>query len=126
VVAEDSIALASYEMDSHNTARLVVDGKVSNEGQTYKKTPRPFPLAYRAITPREAECDNLLVIFCVSSSHTGLSPLRMEPVLMITGQSAGTAACMSIDAGCAVQKLNYAKLRTRLLSDRQILEYAKR
>jgi len=123
VVAEDSIALASYEMDSHNTSRLVVDGKVANEGQTYRDVPRPFPLAYRAIVPREAECGNLLVVFCVSASHTGLSPLRMEPVLMITGQSAATAACLSIDAHCPVQKLDYARLRERLLADKQILKW---
>jgi hypothetical protein len=46
----------------------------------------------------------------------------MEPVLMITGQSAGTAACLSIDAGCSVQKLEYPKLRERLLADKQILD----
>jgi hypothetical protein len=122
---QDSIALASYEMDSHNTARLVVKGKVENEGQTYKKVAHPFPLAYRAITPRESECGNLLVLFCVSSTHTGLSPLRMEPVLMITGQSAGTAACMSIDAGVDVQKLPYPSLRERLLEEKQILDLPK-
>ena len=123
VVAEDSIALASYQMDSHNTARVVKDGKVTNEGQTYQNVARPFPLAYRAITPRESECGNLLVLFCVSSSHTGHSPLRMEPVLMITGQSAATAACLAIDAGSTVQKVNYDKLRERLLADKQILKW---
>ena len=122
ITAEDGIALASYEMDSHNTARLVVAGKVENEGQTYKKVAHPFPLAYRAITPRESECGNLLVLFCVSSSHTGLSPLRMEPVLMITGQSAATAACLSIDGKVDVQKLPYPDLRRRLLADKQILD----
>jgi hypothetical protein len=121
VVAEDGIALASYQMDSHNTARVVLDGKVSNEGQTYEKVPRPLPLAYRAIVPRESECANLSVVFCVSASHTGLSTLRMEPVLMITGQSAATAACMAIDAGCSMQKLDYHKLRTQLLAEGQIL-----
>jgi hypothetical protein len=122
VVAHDGIALASYQMDSHNTARFAVKGKADNEGQTYKTVPHPFPLAYRAITPKESQCSNLLVVFCVSSSHTGLSPLRMEPVLMITGQSAATAACLSIDAGCPVQQLDYQTLRARLLADKQILQ----
>jgi hypothetical protein len=121
VVAEDGIALASYQMDSHNTARLVREGKVSNEGQTYERVPHPLPLAYRAIVPRESECANLSVVFCVSASHTGLSTLRMEPVLMITGQSAATAACLAIDAGSSMQKVDYQKLRARLLADGQIL-----
>ncbi|MBX3741759.1 MAG: FAD-dependent oxidoreductase [Akkermansiaceae bacterium] len=121
VVAEDSISIASYQMDSHNTARVVVDGKVQNEGQTYENVARPLPLSYRAITPKESECTNLSVIFCVSASHIGLSTLRMEPVLMITGQSAGTAAALAIDEGCSLQKLPYPKLRDRLLADGQIL-----
>ena len=122
VVAPDGIALASYQMDSHNTQRVVVDGKVSNEGQTYKAVTRPLPLSYRAICPRQDECENLLVVFAVSASHIGLSTLRMEPVLMITGQSAATAACLSIDARCSVQKLPYDRLRSRLLRDGQILQ----
>jgi hypothetical protein len=121
VVAEDGIALASYQMDSHNTARVVLDGKVSNEGQTYEKVPHPLPLAYRAIVPRESECANLAVVFCLSASHTGLSTLRMEPVLMITGQSAATAACVAIDAGCSLQKVDYPQLRAQLLAEGQIL-----
>ena len=122
VVAEDSVALASYQMDSHNTCRLVVDGKACNEGQTYKAVAHPLPLSYRAICPRQSECGNLLVVFCISASHVGLSTLRMEPVLMITGQSAGTAACLAIDAGCDVQDLPYLVLRQRLLRDGQILD----
>jgi len=121
IIAEDGIALASYQMDSHNTARLVVDGKVSNEGQTYANVPHPLPLSYRAIIPKKSECANLAVVFCVSATHTGLSTLRMEPVLMITGQSAATAACLAIDDKCAMQSLDYQKLRTRLLADGQIL-----
>jgi hypothetical protein len=122
VVAEDSVALASYQMDSHNTCRLVVDGKACNEGQTYKAVAHSLPLSYRAICPRQSECGNLLVVFCVLASHIGLSTLRMEPVLMITGQSAGTAACLAIDAGCDVQGLPYPALRQRLLRDSQILD----
>jgi hypothetical protein len=121
IVAEDSVAIASYQMDSHNTARVVVDGKVQNEGQTYENVARPLPLAYRAIVPKASECTNLSVIFCVSASHIGLSTLRMEPVLMITGQSAATAASIAIDEKCGIQKVPYPKLKERLLADGQIL-----
>jgi hypothetical protein len=47
----------------------------------------------------------------------------MEPVFMILGQSAATAAVMAIDAGIPVQDVPYAKLRERLLRDGQILEH---
>jgi hypothetical protein len=46
----------------------------------------------------------------------------MEPVFMILGQSAATAACMSIDRDIAVQDLDYESLRDRLLADGQVLE----
>jgi hypothetical protein len=45
----------------------------------------------------------------------------MEPVFMIMGQSAGTAASMAIDAKQAVQDVDYDKLKQRLLADGQKL-----
>ena len=43
----------------------------------------------------------------------------MEPVFMILGQSAATAAAHAIDQNCAVQDIDYSKLRERLLKDEQ-------
>jgi hypothetical protein len=47
----------------------------------------------------------------------------MEPVFMILGQSAATAACIAIDDKVPVQVIAYAKLRERLLKDGQVLEW---
>jgi hypothetical protein len=47
----------------------------------------------------------------------------MEPVFRILGQSAPTAAVLSLDANCSLQKLNYEILRICLLKDRQVLEW---
>jgi hypothetical protein len=47
----------------------------------------------------------------------------MEPVFMILGQSSATAAAMAIDQKVPVQKVDYVKLRERLLADKQILEW---
>jgi hypothetical protein len=122
-VAEDSIGLASYTMDSHHTSRVIIDGQVRAEGCVEKKTPQPYPVSYRAIVPREKECANLLVPVCLSSSHIAYGSIRMEPVFMLLGQSAATAASLSIDASVSVQKLDYPTLRKRLLADRQELEW---
>ena len=43
--------------------------------------------------------------------------------LIALGQSAGTAAALALDAGCAVQDLPYARLRERLLADGQVLAW---
>jgi hypothetical protein len=72
--------------------------------------------------PKKEECKNLLVPVCVSSSHIAFGSIRMEPVFMILGQSAGTAAVLAIDENVQVQDLPYQKLRARLLEDGQVLE----
>lgn len=121
--AEDSVGLASYNMDSHNCARIVVKGMVKNEGDVQVRCPKPYPISYRSIRPKEKECANLLVPVCLSSSHIAYGSIRMEPVFMILGQSAGTAAVLAIEAGTPVQRVDYARLRDRLLRDKQSLEW---
>ncbi len=123
VVAEDSVGLASYTMDSHHTSRVVVDGKVMAEGNVEKSTPQPYPISYRALVPRERECANLLVPVALSSSHIAFGSIRMEPVFMLLGQSAATAAALAIDAKTSVQKIDPAKLHERLLRDKQRLTW---
>jgi hypothetical protein len=116
--------MGSYTIDSHNVRRYVTpEGYVQNEGDIGVPCPRPYEIAYGALTPKKQECVNLLVPVCVSSSHIAYGSIRMEPVFMILGQSAATAAAMAIDLGAAVQDVPYARLRERLLSDGQVLEY---
>ncbi|MEM6688530.1 MAG: FAD-dependent oxidoreductase [Planctomycetota bacterium] len=71
---------------------------------------------------KKQDCQNLLVPVCVSSTHTAFGSIRMEPVFMILGQSAATAACMAIDNNQAVQSVDYSKLRAKLEADNQICE----
>jgi hypothetical protein len=123
IVAEDSVGLASYNMDSHNCQRVVVNGMVKNEGDVQVGCPKPYPVSYRSIVPKEEQCVNLFVPVCLSSSHIAYGSIRMEPVFMILGQSAGTAAALAIDNGISVQKVEYAKLREKLLADKQVLEW---
>ena len=122
-VAEDSIGLAAYGMDSHNTQRYVKDGHAINEGDVQVHGFTPYPVAYRSIAPKAAECDNLLVPVCLSATHIAYGSIRMEPVFMVLGQSAATAACQAIDADAAVQKIDIGKLRERLLADQQVLAW---
>ncbi len=119
--AEDSIGLAAYSMDSHNCQRLVVNDQVVNEGNVEQGGFKPYPVAYRAITPREAKCANLLVPVCLSASHIAYGSIRMEPVFMILGESAAVAAAMAIDAKVPVQRIDVETLQTRLLDFGQIL-----
>jgi hypothetical protein len=66
---------------------------------------------------------NLLVPVCLSASHISYGSIRMEPVFMVLGQSAATAACQAIDQKAGIQQVDMAKLKERLLADKQVLEW---
>lgn len=120
---KDPVGMGSYTMDSHNIQRYVTgEGYVQNEGDVGVHPGKPYKISYGSIIPKKEECTNLLVPVCVSSSHIAFGSIRMEPVFMILGQSAATAACMAIDRKEAVQDIDYSLLKEKLLSKNQILE----
>jgi hypothetical protein len=73
--------------------------------------------------PQRSQATNLLVPVCCSASHIAYGSIRMEPVFMVLGQSAATAAAQAIDAGVGVQRVDYARLKARLLQDGQVLDF---
>ena len=126
-VVADSVGMGAYGMDSHHTQRYVdATGHARNEGDVEVHGFPPYAISYRAIVPKADQCTNLVVPVCVSSSHIAYGSIRMEPVFMVLGQSAATAAVLALDAGVDLQKLDYAKLRERLLADQQVLEYKRK
>jgi hypothetical protein len=119
---EDSIGLGSYALDSHVCQRLVKDGAVIHEGGFLAHdVSKPYPIPYAAITPRAEECENLLVTFCVSSTHVAFASVRMEPPFMILSESAAFAVDQAMKEGTSVQDINTGKLRARLLEAGQLL-----
>jgi hypothetical protein len=117
-----SIGMGSYSLDAHNAQRYVkADGFVQNEGDIGVHPKNPYAISYGAIIPKETECSNLLVPVCVSSSHIAYGSIRMEPVFMILGESAATAAALAIDDNVSVQKLEYSRLQKNLLDQKQRL-----
>jgi hypothetical protein len=117
------IGMGSYNMDSHNVQRYVDEnGCARNEGDIQVNPGGPYPISYGAIVPKASECTNLLVPVCVSSSHIAYGSIRMEPVFLILGQSAATAAVLAIDDNVSVQDVDYSRLSARLLADGQVLE----
>lgn len=120
---QQSVGMGSYSLDAHNAQRYVKeDGFVQNEGDIGVHPKTPYSISYGSIVPKKAECENLLVPVCVSASHIAYGSIRMEPVFMILGQSAATAAVQAIDGKVAVQDLDYTKLKEQLLKDKQKLE----
>jgi len=125
------VGMGSYNMDSHNVQRYVAydeQGRACarNEGDVQVSPGGPYPIDYGAIVPKQEQCENLLVPVCASCTHIAYGSVRMEPVFMILGQSAATAAVMAIDDAVAVQKVDYDKLAQRLKADGQVLAYEKK
>jgi hypothetical protein len=120
----EPVGMGSYGIDSHNIQRYITpEGYVQNEGDIGVSTRGPYQISYGSLVPKKGQAANLIVPVCLSSSHIAYGSIRMEPVFMILGQSAATAAVMALEAKIPVQDVPYDKLRTRLLADGQVLEY---
>jgi hypothetical protein len=113
----DGIARGSYNMDSHNCDRHVINGMVMNEGDVQVRIPGPYDISYRAILPKANECTNLLVPVCLSASHIAFGSIRMEPVFMMLGEAAGLAASISVERNILVTGINGEELKKSLFSN---------
>lgn len=117
----DSIAMGSYNSDSHNIQRVAMpDGSVRNEGDVQVPV-KPYEIAFGTILPKKDQSDNLLVPVCLSASHVAYSSVRMEPQYMMLGQAAGVAAALAIKAGTPVQDVSVSELQNKLRSQNAIL-----
>ncbi len=120
----ESIGMGSYTMDSHNVQRYVTsEGFVQNEGDIGVAAPKPYQISLGSILPVRDQCSNLLVPVCVSCSHIAFGSIRMEPVFMILGQSAGTVASLALKNNKNIHDLTYDEISKQLITDGQILEY---
>lgn len=117
----DPIGLGSYSLDSHIVRRVVVDGKICDEGGFYVWWDKPYPLPYGCIVPQRSDVTNLLSPVTLSATHAAFGSIRMEPTYMILGQAAATAAVLALESKVAVQDLRYSDLARRLIADGQRL-----
>jgi len=125
---EDSIGLGSYGVDDWPYATLAHEGGIAISGGKFsilKANPDHngvHQIPYRAITPKQSECDNLLVPVCCSASHIAMTSIRMEPVWITLGQSAGLAAALALAEKVAVQAIDAKRYRQALRKAGQVLE----
>ncbi len=124
VVKPDGVGMGSFIIDSHIVQRLVdAEGHVIDEG-AFDAPTRPYQIPYRSLTPKKTECENLLVPVCCSATHVAYGTIRMEPVYMSLGHASGLAAAMSLRDGKAVQEVDVAALRKKLVEQKQVLEFS--
>ncbi|EOR94582.1 putative xanthan lyase [Arcticibacter svalbardensis MN12-7] len=122
----EPIGMGSYTMDSHNVQRYITpEGYVQNEGDLGVDANQPYQIHLGTIIPKKEQCKNLIVPSAVSSSHIAFGSIRMEPVFMILGQSAGTIAGLALDKKMDIHDLPFGELSKRLIADKQVLSYIK-
>ena len=125
---EDSVGLGSYGVDDWSYATIAHEGGIALSGGEFsimKANPAHsgiHRLPYRAIRPKRSECENLLVPVCCSASHIAMTCIRMEPVWITLGLSAGIAAAHAIKENVAVQAIDFPRYRRALLDAGQVLE----
>jgi hypothetical protein len=122
-VVKDGIGLAAYTMDSHNCQRILFKNpktgkmEVRNEGDVQVGGFPPYPISYRSLIPKKADCENLFVPVCLSATHIAYGSIRMEPVFMALAQASAVAATIAIDSQKSVQEINVTELQKMLLSN---------
>jgi hypothetical protein len=124
----DSVGLGSYGVDDWPYATVAEGGGIALSGGEFsilRANPEHsgiYRIPYRAIRPSKGECENLLVPVCCSASHIAMTCIRMEPVWITLGLSAGIAAAHSLEERTAVQDIDFTRYRRALLAEGQILE----
>lgn len=108
---DDGICMGSYNFDSHVVQTILTEDGPIDEGYIVQLTD-PYEIPYRSITPFAPS--NLLVTCALSATHIAYGSLRMEPVFMMIGQAAGTAAHLALVNKTSVQDVNVATLRADL------------
>jgi hypothetical protein len=117
----DSVAVGDYHVDSHIVQRPQ-PGWPQMEGHVYlRPISRPAQIPYGVIVPEQVQ--SLLVPGALSATHLGFSVLRMEPPWMALGQTAGTAAHLSLLHGIQPADVSVKELQKLLLEAGQVITF---
>ncbi|HNQ35474.1 MAG TPA: FAD-dependent oxidoreductase [bacterium] len=109
----DGVARGAYTIDIHNPK----DGTTQ-----YLRLPpgTSYAIPYRCLVPQRVE--NLLVAGrCISVNHEALGSIRVMATCMATGQAAGTAAALAVQAGTTPRRLPVVRIQKRLQADGAVI-----
>ena len=123
------VGIGSSTIASHNVQRYVArddngNSFVLNEGDFRVDMKSPCQISYDSLVPKKEECTNLLVPVCLSASHVAYGSISREPVFMVLGQSAATAAVLASELDIDLQSLPYGVFQKHLVEDNHVLDAA--
>jgi hypothetical protein len=107
----DSVACLPRKAPGGNTDGILFLGEES----------RPAQVPYRSILANEVE--NLLVPVAISASHVGWGSIRLEPVWMQLGESAGFAAALAVKGQKTPAQLAPDALIRKLATNRVMISF---
>src|SRR5439155_14988382 len=120
---DDAIAMGSHFIDCHHVQRLALSPtEFINEGRIWR-IGYAYQIPYRALTPKAAECANLLVPGAASYTHVAICTYRLESTWMMGGHAAGVAAAMAARENKAVQELDVSPLQECLRQQKQVVDF---
>jgi hypothetical protein len=117
----DSIAMTDWPVDSVACLPRKAPGGNTDGILFLGEESRPAQVPYRSILANEVE--NLLVPVAISASHVGWGSIRLEPVWMQLGESAGHAAALAVKARTPPAKLDPDALIRRLATSRMQITF---
>ncbi len=112
----DTIGYGSFFIDVHN-----LDGPGMSPTSWHPPKGFKYQIPYRVLLPQKAE--NLLVAGrCISVTHLALGSTRVMAQCMLTGEAAGTAAALSVQANVSPRELDVARIQDALRKGGAILD----
>lgn len=120
-IHSDSIAFTEWYMDSHSCTTARVPGSMEEGKAMLHQETFPGQIPYRCLLPQGV--DNLLVPICISATHVAWGTVRLEPVFMQLGESAGHAAALAVQSKTTPASLNSDLLIRKLAASRFMLSF---
>ncbi|HCN29437.1 MAG TPA: pyridine nucleotide-disulfide oxidoreductase [Verrucomicrobiales bacterium] len=120
-IHSDSIAMTDWPVDSVACLPRKAPGGNTDGILFLGEESRPAQVPYRSILANEIE--NLLVPVAISASHVGWGSIRLEPVWMQLGESAGFAAALAVKTQTTPTKLDPDVLIRKLATSRMMLSF---
>ena len=117
----DSIALTDWPMDSVACLPRAVPGGSADGILFLGEESRPAQVPYRCLLPNDVK--NLLVSVAISASHVGWGSIRLEPVWMQLGESAGHAAALAVKGQTTPAELAPDRLIRKLAASRMAVTF---
>ncbi|MBI5817964.1 MAG: FAD-dependent oxidoreductase [Verrucomicrobia bacterium] len=117
----DSVAVTEWYMDSHSCTLARIPGALEEGKAMLHQETFPGQIPYRCLLPQGV--DNLLVPVCLSATHVAWGTVRLEPVFMQTGESAGFAAALAARRKTAPASLDPDLLVKTLAKNRVMVSF---